>query len=76
MRLSMRNWPPQTLLSRYRGAPTCGRIMGITPGRDEGGMIADPRGFHVWPLERRNVWFAGFNRGFHDRLRLEREEAA
>jgi hypothetical protein len=23
-----------------------------------------PKGFHPWPLERRNAWFAGFNRGY------------
>jgi hypothetical protein len=23
-----------------------------------------PRGFHSWPLERRNAWFAGYNVGY------------
>jgi hypothetical protein len=40
--------------------------------REPGGY---PRGFHAWPLARRNAWFAGFNRGFHDRLRLVSEGA-
>lgn len=26
-----------------------------------------PVGFHFWPLERRNAWYAGFNQGYHDR---------
>jgi hypothetical protein len=29
-------------------------------GREKGGY---PLGFHAWPLERRNAWFAGFNLG-------------
>jgi hypothetical protein len=41
--------------------------------RQEGGY---PAGFHHWPPERRNAWFAGFNRGFHDRLSLVQTEAA
>jgi hypothetical protein len=28
-----------------------------------------PKGFHSWPLEQRNAYFAGFNVGFHDRRR-------
>jgi hypothetical protein len=27
-----------------------------------------PRGFHDWPLERRNAWFAGWNVGYCDRM--------
>ena len=30
-----------------------------------------PPGFHGWPLERRNAWFAGFNVGYLDRKRAE-----
>ena len=30
-------------------------------GRESGGY---PLGFHGWPLERRNAWFAGFNHGY------------
>ena len=33
-----------------------------------------PRGFHRWPLERRDAYFAGFNLGFCERRRL-RDEA-
>jgi hypothetical protein len=35
--------------------------------REAGGY---PVGFHQWPLARRNAWFAGFNVGRRDRLRL------
>jgi hypothetical protein len=28
---------------------------------DPGGY---PKGFHAWPLQRRNAWFAGFNFGY------------
>lgn len=30
-----------------------------------------PQGFHTWPLDRRNAWFAGFVRGYLDRLSIE-----
>jgi hypothetical protein len=30
-------------------------------------------GFHRWSPERRDAWHAGFNRGFHDRLRRSSE---
>ena len=30
-----------------------------------------PSGFHSWPLDRRNAWFAGFNRGYCDRKKRE-----
>jgi hypothetical protein len=26
-----------------------------------------PRGFHQWPLDRRNAWYAAFNLGYHQR---------
>ncbi len=35
-----------------------------TPPREPGGY---PRGFHSWPLEKRNAWFCGFNIGFQKR---------
>ena len=38
--------------------------------REPGGY---PKGFHGWPLERRNAYFAGFNVGFCDRRRLREE---
>jgi hypothetical protein len=40
---------------------------GIAEGpREKGGY---PKGFHGWPLERRNGWFAGFNAGYTARER-------
>ena len=30
-----------------------------------------PKGFHAWPLARRNVWFAGFNIGHFERHKRE-----
>jgi hypothetical protein len=41
--------------------------------REKGGY---PLGFHGWPLARRDAWFAGFNCGRLDRLRLEEEADA
>lgn len=37
--------------------------------RDKGGY---PLGFHSWPLERRNAWFAGFNHGILERVAREK----
>ena len=37
--------------------------------REKGGY---PVGFHAWPLERRNAWFAGFNLGYARQKRLGR----
>lgn len=44
---------------------------GWEPGgdREKGGY---PLGFHAWPLERRNAWFAGFNHGYAPRKRRGR----
>ena len=40
---------------------------GVFPPEHERGGY--PRGFHGWPLEKRNSYFAGFNLGFCDRRR-------
>ena len=61
-------WPAE-----FRDGARCGFLLRFDGEREKGGY---PRGFHLWPRERRNVWFAGFNRGFHDRLRFAQEEAA
>jgi hypothetical protein len=34
--------------------------------REKGGY---PLGFHDWPLDRRNAWWAGFNVGYENRLK-------
>jgi hypothetical protein len=59
--------------NEFRDGARYGFLLRFDGEREKGGY---PLGFHLWPLERRNVWFAGFNRGFHDRLRLAQEEAA
>ncbi len=61
-------WPDE-----FRDGARCGFLSRFDGKREKGGY---PRRFHVWPIERRNAWFAGLNIGFHDRLRLFREEAA
>jgi hypothetical protein len=40
--------------------------------REPGGY---PAAFHAWSLQRRNAWFAGFNRGSCDRFRASQKEA-
>jgi hypothetical protein len=61
-------WPPE-----FRDGVRCGFLQKRDGVRDSGGY---PPGFNHWPLERRNAWFAGFNVGLHDRLRLSQNEAA
>jgi hypothetical protein len=34
--------------------------------RERGGY---PRGFHQWPIERRNSWYSGFSFGLLERQR-------
>jgi hypothetical protein len=41
------------------------------PGEREAGGY--PKGFHSWPPEKRNAWFAGFNPGLIDRAHFEEE---
>ena len=54
-------WP-----NEFRDGARCA-FMGEYPGeRERGGY---PKGFHQWPLERRDAWFAGFNVGVCDRWR-------
>jgi hypothetical protein len=63
----------ERLPAEFRDGARCGFLQREEGPRDPGGY---PRGFHRWPLERRNAWFAGFNVGYHDRLRLSQSEAA
>ena len=66
--LLRQRWPAE-----FRDGARCALLMRFDGERERGGY---PLGFHGWPLERRNVWWAGFNRGFHDRLRLMQLETA
>jgi hypothetical protein len=61
-------WPDE-----YRDGARCAFLLKFDGDRERGGY---PRGFQAWPLERRNAWFAGFNRGFHDRLHYFAHEGA
>ena len=55
-------WP-----NEFRDGARCGFLKEHKARREPGGY---PIGFNRWPLARRNAWFAGFNQGLHDRLRL------
>ena len=60
-------WPDE-----FRDGARCA-FLGEYPGmRERGGY---PKGFHDWPLERRNAWWAGFNLGVVDRWRASAEES-
>ena len=58
-----RRWPAE-----FRDGARCAFLLRFDDDREKGGY---PRGFHHWPLDRRNACFAGF----HDRLRLAQEVA-
>ena len=58
--------------AEFRDGTRCTFLQRYEGDHDKGAYL---RGFHDWPLDRRNAWFAGFNVGFHDRLRFVREEA-
>jgi hypothetical protein len=58
-------WPDE-----FRDGARCAFLRRFDGDREPGGY---PLGFHAWLLDRRNAWLAGFNRGFHDRLRLAQE---
>jgi hypothetical protein len=51
----------------------CGFSQKFDGPRELGGY---PKGFHAWPLARRNAWYAGFNKGNSDRRRSDEEGAA
>jgi hypothetical protein len=46
----------------------CGILRKFDGPRELGGY---PKGFHAWPLARRNAWFAGFNIGHFERHKRE-----
>jgi hypothetical protein len=59
-------------LEEFNDGARCG-FSGQFPGSREAGGY--PRGFHQWPRDKRNAWYAGFNVGFHDRLHSVAERA-
>jgi hypothetical protein len=62
----------ERLSARWPDAFNDGARCGYTreyPGEREKGDY--PRGFHDWPLERRNAWFAGFYFGYQERTRAK-----
>ncbi len=64
-------WPAE-----FDDGARCG-FSGNFDGPRELGAL--PREFHSWPLERRNAWYAGFNKGRCDsgkeELRFDRRAA-
>jgi len=56
--------------AEWRDGARCAFLLRFEGDREAGGY---PPGFHSWPLAKRNAWFAGFNRGFHDRLALAKK---
>jgi hypothetical protein len=58
-----RDWPDE-----FRDGARCGFLQRCEGKRERGGF---PLGFHQWPHERRNGWYAGFNRGWCDRRKTE-----
>jgi hypothetical protein len=57
-------WPAE-----FDGGARCGCLREYPGEREPGGY---PKGFHQWPLDRRNAWWGGFNFGRQDRLRGRR----
>ncbi len=62
-----RAWP-----EAFRDGARCAFLMTFPGDREPGGY---PRGFHRWPLDKRNAWLAGFDLGFHGRLRVAAEQS-
>jgi hypothetical protein len=56
-----RLWPDE-----FADGERCGFLSRFEGKRERGGY---PRGFHRWPLERRNAWHSGFNFGLLERQR-------
>jgi hypothetical protein len=59
-------------LLRARWRPTW--VHGAKRGFEGERQGSYPPGFARWPLDKRNAWWSGFNRGYHDRLRLSSEK--
>jgi hypothetical protein len=62
-----RAWPDE-----YADGARCAFHQRYLGERENGSY---PKGFHGWPLDRRNAWFAGFNLGLIERQRALREIA-
>jgi hypothetical protein len=63
-----KQWPTE-----FDDGARCGFSWQFKGPREPGGY---PKGFHGWPLARRNAWYAGFNKGNSDRALFEQERAA
>lgn len=59
-----RVWP-----NEFDDGVRCGLLRKFEGEREQGGY---PKGFHRWPLERRNSWYAGFNIGHCTRMEAAR----
>ena len=56
-----RAWPQE-----FRDGERCAYFGKFEGERETGGY---PKGFHAWPLDRRNAWYCGFNFGLVERRR-------
>jgi len=56
-------WPDE-----FRDGARCALLRTFPGERERGGY---PKGFHQWPLDRRNAWFSGYCVGYLERLALE-----
>jgi hypothetical protein len=59
--------------SEFKDGARCGFSRKYEGPREPGGY---PKNFHSWPIERRNAWWAGWNKGYSDRERIEQERGA
>jgi len=58
-------WPAE-----FNDGARCAFMGKYNGARELGGY---PKGFHDWPLDRRNAWYAGWNCGDIDREKFEAE---
>jgi hypothetical protein len=54
--------------AEFNDGAACGFTNETIGAHEPGGYL---KGFHGWPLERRNAWFAGWNKGDAERRRIE-----
>jgi len=60
-------WPTE-----FNDSARCAFLQRHDGDREKGGY---PLGFHRWSPDRRNAWFAGFNKGRCDRQQASLKEA-